>query len=1042
MKRKLMLLMTCLFIGIGLVNAQISKVTGTVISEEDGLPVVGASVLVKGTTTGTVTDMDGKFVLENIPSSAKTLMISFIGMRTQEVEIKPSVSVVLKVDSETLDEVIVVAYGTAKKASFTGSASVMKAGEMSAPKQSLVKSLEGKVAGVRVGASTGDPGADQNILIRGISSISASSAPLYVIDGVPVSSDGITSGLKSQSVLASINPDDIESMTILKDAAASSLYGSRAANGVIIITTKRGKEGKTKITYNMETGWTQMAIADQYNPMNAKQIQEYYADAFKNWAEINTSTADYYSNYYFDHGMTDAASFGKEFSALYFWNPNSDIDSNWKDEVYKKGFVTDHQVAMSGGNARTNFYAGFGYNKTEGTVKGSEFERYSGRLNVEHKATEWLKINARQMISFTTTEGFRDQSDQSQGFGTSCPLSIMFSMDPTASIYLEDGSYNPNGSFSAKISNPNLMLGQSTGPNAETVSSDMMRSMTNFEAEVKLPYDFTARTVFGFDYIDNKEREFWAPGSVNGASLNGLGYRTNFTNKTMTSSTTLNYNHTFGEKHNLAALAGYEIEDRTRLYQVLSAKSYSTDKLPELANGQPYNVSSQVDGASIQSFLGNVNYNYDNRYYLSGSFRRDGSSRLGKDNRWANFWSVSAAWRLAGEAFLQDNKWANDLKLRVSYGTNGNLPGSYYANLATYSFGGAYGDESAIYWGQAGNNNLGWEKSANFNVGVDWAFLDRINMTVEYYNKTTTDLLFQVPTSIVTGFSSNWQNLGKLQNQGVELTLTSTNISTKDFTWTTNLNLTRQSIKIKELPEGNDVDYGDGAMYILREGESMHAYHLPKWIGVNPETGLGEFYIDPELDSRDAMIDGQLVKDGNVTNYYSKAGETLVGKAVPDWMGGLTNTFTYKNFDLSFMISFQTGAKMFDYTGYFLRYSDGVRVGSFNMEQEVYGNYWKQPGDVVEHPKPIYSNPYRSDKFSSRTLVSTDNVRMREITFGYRVPISKKYISNLRLFFKANNPFLIYNAAGSIDPDVDVNGYRQTDTPPTKSFMFGLNFEL
>jgi hypothetical protein len=281
-----------------------------------------------------------------------------------------------------------------------------------------------------------------------------------------------------------------------------------------------------------------------------------------------------------------------------------------------------------------------------------------------------------------------------------------------------------------------------------------------------------------------------------------------------------------------------------------------------------------------------------------------------------------------------------------------------------------------------------------------------------------------------------------MQNQGVELTLTSTNISTKNFTWVTNLNLTRQSIKIKELPEGNDVDYGDGAMYILREGESMHSYHLPKWIGVNPETGLGEFYIDPELDSRDAMIDGQLVKDGNVTNYYSKAGETLVGKAVPDWMGGLTNTFTYKNFDLSFMISFQTGAKMFDYTGYFLRYSDGVRVGSFNMEQEVAGNYWKKPGDVVEHPKPIYGNPYRSDKFSSRTLVSTDNVRMREITFGYRVPISKKYISNLRLFFKANNPFLIYNAAGSIDPDVDVNGYRQTDTPPTKSFMFGLNFEL
>ena len=957
-------------------------------------------------------------------------MVSFIGLRTQEVEIKPVVNVALKLDTETLDEVIVVAYGTAKKASFTGSASVMKAGELSAPKQSLVKSLQGKVAGVRVGGSTGDPGSDQAILIRGIGSINASSQPLYVIDGVAIANDGITSGLKSQSVLSSINPDDIESMTILKDAAAASLYGSRAANGVIIITTKKGKEGKTKVTYNMETGWTQMAIGDQYTPMNSKQLKEYYWDAIKNYGAVN--------------GMSDsdATIFANENTPGFFWNYDSNIDTNWKDEVYKKGFVTDHQVSISGGNARTNFYAGFGYNKTKGTVKGSEFERYSGRLNVEHKAYEWLKVSARQMISFTGTEGFRDQNDQSQGFGTTAPLSIMFSMDPTAELYAEDGSYNPNGGITSNISNPNLMLGQSNGPNAETVSSDMVRSMSNFEAEVKLPYDFTARTVFGFDYMDNKEREFWAPGSVNGASLGGLGYRTNYTSKTMTSSTTLNYNHTFGEKHNLAALAGYEVEERNLLFTVLSTKSYSTDKLPELSNGQPYNASSSTYSAAIQSFFGNVNYNYDNRYYLSGSIRRDGSSRLGKDNRWANFWSVSAAWRLAGEAFLQDNKWANDLKLRISYGTNGNLPGGYYDNLATYSFGGSYGDESAIYWGQAGNNNLGWEKSANFNIGVDWAFLDRINMTVEYYNKTTTDLLFSVPTSIITGFSSNMQNLGKMQNQGVELTLTSTNISTKDFTWVTNLNLTRQSIKIKELPEGNDVDYGDGAMYILREGESMHAFHLPKWVGVNPQTGLGEFYIDPELDSRDAVIDGQLVKDGNITNYYSKAGETIVGKAIPDWMGGLTNTFTYKNFDLSFMISFQTGAKLFDYTGYFLRYSDGVRVGSFNMEQEVHGNYWKQPGDITEHPKPIYGNPYRSDKFSSRTLVSTDNVRMREITFGYRVPISKKYISNLRLFFKANNPFLIYNAAGSIDPDVDVNGYRQTDTPPTKSFMFGLNFEL
>ncbi len=236
--------------------------------------------------------------------------------------------------------------------------------------------------------------------------------------------------------------------------------------------------------------------------------------------------------------------------------------------------------------------------------------------------------------------------------------------------------------------------------------------------------------------------------------------------------------------------------------------------------------------------------------------------------------------------------------------------------------------------------------------------------------------------------------------------------------------------------------YGDGNMYLLREGESMHTFYLPQWLGVNPETGLGEFYIDPSLNSRDAVVDGQVVKDGNVTNYYTKAGNTIVGKAIPDWIGGMTNTFVYKNFDLSFMISFQTGASLFDYPAYFLSQSDGMRIGNFSVSKEVAGNYWKAPGDVVDNPRPIYNNPYRSDRFSSRTIKSTNNIRMRDITFGYKVPVSKKYINNLRVFFKANNPFLIYCASDYIDPDVDVNGYRQVDTPPTRSFMFGLNFEL
>jgi TonB-linked SusC/RagA family outer membrane protein len=1018
MKRKLMLLLACLFVGIGLVTAQVTKVTGTVISEEDGLPVVGASILVKGTTVGTVTDMDGKFTLSNVPSSAKTLVVSFIGMATQEVGIKSNLQISLKADTEVLDEVMVVAYGTARKASFTGSASVMKAGEISTQKESLVKSLEGKVAGVRVGGSTGDPGSDQKILIRGIGSINGSTQPLYVVDGVPVVNDDMSSGLKSQSVLSSINPDDIASMTILKDAAAASLYGSRAANGVVIITTKQGKEGKTRVSYDMETGWTNMAVRNQYNMMNAKDTKDYYWHAIK--------------NYFIEYAGMDeaaAASAANEEVPGWFYNYNSNTNTDWKKEVYKNGLNTNHQVAINGGNEKTRFYTSFGYNKVKGIVKGSEFERYSGRLNLDHKVTNWLRVSAKQMISFSSTEGFRDQNDQAQGFGTTSPLSIMFSMDPTAPVKLEDGSYNPNASFSSKISNPNLMLGQKTGPRAETVASDLMRSMTNFEAEVTLPYNFTARTVLGYDYMNNKEREFWAPESVNGESLGGLGTRYDYTNKTLTSSTTLNYRNSF-DRHNVNALVGYEVEDRSLNYLYASAKSYATDKLPDLANGQSYSTSSNVYEAAIMSYFGNINYDFDNKYYLSASFRRDGSSRLAADNRWANFWSVSGAWRLSGESFLQDNPLFTDLKLRVSYGTNGNLPGDYFGYMDTYSTNGGYGSSPAIYWGNAGNANLGWEKSKNFNVGVDWNLYNRVNLTVEYYSKLTTDLLFQTPTSYVTGFSSQWQNLGKMKNQGLEFTISSQNVVTENFTWTTDLNLTRQSIKIKELPDGADVQYGDGNMYLLREGESMHSFYLPEYIGVNSETGLGEFWIDPDDHSK------------GVTNYYSKAGKGIVGKAVPDWMGGMTNRFTYKNFDLSFMISFQTGASLFDYPGYFLTYSDGVRIGSFNMTADVAGNYWTKPGDKVDNPKPIYNNPYRSDRFSSRTIRSTDNIRMRDITFGYKIPVSKKYINNLRVYFKATNPFLIYCATKDIDPDVDINGYRQTDTPPTKAFMFGLNFEL
>ena len=931
--------------------------------------------------------------------------------------------ILLTSNNKSLDEVIVVAYGTQKKSSFTGSAMSMKEKDMSAQKGSLVKSLEGKIAGVRVGSSIGDPGADQNILIRGIGSINGSTQPLYVIDGVPVlaNSDGyMSSSIKSQSILATLNPNDIESMTVLKDAAAASLYGSRAANGVIIITTKKGKTGKTNVHYDMQMGWQQIAVKSAMDRMNAEQLKEYYYEGIKN----------FFGEYYGITGQDAIDATEAEIRDGWFHDYDGTTNTDWYDQVYHTALTQDHQLSIDGGNDKTKFYAGLGYNNSQGVVKGSEFERYSGRLNLDHQVNDWLKVGLKQMISFSDTKGFRDQNDQEQGFGTTAPWSVLYSMDPTATNTLADGSYNNDVAF-GKVGNPNNMFGQDTGEYAEFVKSNIMRSMTNAEAEVKLPYDFKARTVLGYDYTNNKLQEFWAPSSVNGESLQGLGQRWDFTNKTLTSSTTLNYAKSFGV-HNVNALAGYEYENRKIQYLTASAKNYGTSKLPELANGQAYDTGSSVYESILSSWLGKVDYDYDNKYYVSASFRRDGSSRLSSDNRWSNFWSVSGAWRISEEEFLKGNDLFSDLKFRVSYGTNGNLPSDMYEYMARYATSGGYGENGAFYWSASGNKNLSWEKSQNFNIGLDWTLFNRVSLTIEYYNKLTKDLLFSTPTSYVTGFGSKMSNIGELKNSGLEFSVSSQNIKTKDFTWNTDFNLTWQKIKVNKLPNGDDVQYGDGNMYLLREGESMHTFYLPKWKGVNSETGLGEFWIDPEDESK------------GVTNYYSQAGKTIVGKAVPDVLGGITNTFRYKDFDLSFMISYQFGADMFDYPGYFLTYSDGVRIGSFNVHSSVAGNYWKNPGDVVEHPKPIYGNPYRSDRFSSRTIKSTDNIRVRDITFGYNVniPAMKKYIDNLRVYFRSTNPFLIYCATDNVDPDVDVNGYRQVDTPPTRQFLFGLNLSF
>lgn len=995
-------------------SAQNLTVTGSV-TDAEGFPMEGAAVVVKGTSSGTTTNPEGRFEL-SVPQDA-ILVASYIGYISQEMKVggEHTINFVLLEDSAYLDDVIVVAYGSMSKSDFTGSASQVSGDRIAqSSAESVDKGMIGKISGVRVASSTGDPGSAGSVQIRGVSSISAGTSPLYVVDGVVISSStegDLNVGYKSMGILNTLNPDDVESVTVLKDAAAASLYGSRAANGVILITTKRGKQGKTTVTYSGEAGVSNMAVSRALKMMDGPQFISYLKAAGDNAFAINPA---------YSYGYT-----GDEIASMVA-DPSGKTSTDWTKEVFRTAFQQNHQLSLTAGTDKTKVYAGLGYTDTDGIVIGSYFERFSGRVNVDHKVNQWLNVGIRQMLSFTSAKGHSDQSSQAQGMGYATPLGVLIQSDPTASVKNPDGTWNEYVSWSGQTGNPHILFDSDTEYN----KTHTMRSLSNLELELKFTDYLSLTNTFGYDYIDNKQYLWWAPSSIDGAALNGLSAEYIFQTSDLTNSTLLRFRDSYGS-HNVSALAGYEVADHRVRYTYAGANNYPNDKLNALSVGQMYGVG----GASYRSFmasvLANVNYDYDNRYYASASFRRDGSSRLGPDSRWANFWSVSAAWRLSGEPFMQAvSRLFSDFKIKASYGTNGNLPSGYYSYKGLYSASGGYGVGSAIFWSNPENDSLGWEKSRNFNVGFDWNMFNRLDLAVEYYNKYTSSLIFDMPASAVTGFSSYTANVGNLLNEGVEMEVGAQIVDLLNFSWAVNFNFTWQRSVVKNLPnDGADIPYGDGSMYIHREGASMYSFYLPVWKGVNPETGLGEFWIDPSDHSK------------GVTNFYTEAGNAIVGKAMPDVLGGFSTNMVFLDglLDLSFLISYQFGGSLFDYPGYFT-HCDGFRAASMNAAADA-ADYWTPDNRDAAYPMPIMNNPYRWDRFSSRLIKSTDNIRMREIALGCNIPV-KRYVERLRVYVKANNPFMIWSAVPDIDPDVAINGYRTVDVPVTKSFTIGLNITL
>ena len=1043
MKRKLMLLLTCLFMGIGLVTAQTQKVTGVVISEEDGQPVVGASVLAKGTTVGVITDVDGKFTLSGIPSSAKTLQISYIGMQTAEVAIAPNIRVILKTDSKALDEVVVVAYGTQSARTVTASVSTVRADALKdVPSVSFDQMLQGRASGVSITTPSAGVGQAPIVRVRGVNSITSGTSPLYVVDGVPIES-GNLSYLANANALADINPADIVSMDVLKDAAAAALYGSRAANGVILITTKQGQSGKVKVSYDGFVGFSN--ATDFYEMMNAQEYVDFKNLAVKN--RYGTDELSLTTGYVSPYG-------NKAFNMMKDANGNY-VDTDWKDAAFQNGLSQSHSVAVSGGSDKVRYYLSGNYTTQEGIVKGDKYDRLGVKANINVQATDWLKVGMNTNVT-TGTTSYVDAARRGSNFAVGGFPRLALINAPNLPMYNEDGTpyylaqglgYGGNTVFST-FSNPAAILSLGNG-----LSSDVTRFIGVFYAEATPLKGLSLKTQYGVDYARIEEQRFWSPLHGDGVNSKGLANAHNTKNNRWTWTNTATYNFSLGQ-NNFNLLAGTEASERNNSRWTAQRKDLQDDKFVVFQG--PF--SSATAGGSLSnntmvSYFGRINYDYASKYIVSLNYRRDGYSALSEKNRWGNFGGVSAAWRVSEEGFFKPlRNVVDDLKIKGSYGVVGNTDIYDYASKSFYSSYN-YGINGTYGLAQIADPNLKWESSEKYSIGFNARLLDRISVDFDYYYTKSSDLILDVPQSPSKGIPGNiiTTNAGKMKNSGIELTVSADVIRNSQFTWETSFNITTNKNKVISLADGveNILKGDNGGLEITNitvPGKSIGRLYLYPTAGVDPKSGRRVF-ITPEGDRTLLMFEkgGWFYEDG--TEYAGEFEPVDCGNTLPTWYGGWTNNFKYKGFDLSLFFQFSGGNKI--YNGTKASVSD---MRYWNNSKDVYKKYWTPERTHAEYPMPIYGDNYSNGSALpiSDLVERGDYLRLKNVSLGYTFNTknwSKAVgISALRLYVQAQNLFVITGYSG-MDPETLTNvesatlsgGTDKNTLPQARTYTIGVN---
>jgi TonB-linked SusC/RagA family outer membrane protein len=987
------------------------NVTGTVV-DEGGEPFPGVTVLVRGTTTGTATGLDGGYTL-TVPEES-TLIFSFIGYVSQEISVgnRSTIDVKLMEDETSLDEVVVVGYSARRQSELSSSVAVVGEDEL---KKGVISNdlgtmLQGKVPGLTVSNTGGRPGSSANIVIRGVGSIGAGYGPLYVVDGV---------------IGGSANPMDIASITVLKDAAATGLYGSRAANGVIIITTKKGKSGETKVSYSGSAGISQFRNGN-IDMMNSAELYDRQKQGFRNFYDAQVSAGvPVYTKQTFDQYLEKVL-------------PTSLLasDTNWQSLLTRPGHINQHQLSVSGGSEKTTFYVSGNYYNELGTVLGTDYQNMDLRANLKHQISDRFTLQTR-----INAGGNKNPNEPLGGQeGTMVQLYNNLPWDPA---FEADGitPYNPLEPRNTWIGNAKSNYFYNKDHQKDITKN--MRFGIDLQLDVEITewmrFSTTNRVGFaGTDWTQLLDKDHQLASFENGRVSQTYSYDQSFLTSNL-----LNLEHRIGD-HSFAGILGQEYNYITSFFTGAVGMGLAGDLGALSAAGSPKSITGNNIETGFLSYFGQVDYNYQGRYFMVGSVRRDASSIFGANNRWATFYAMGASWNVNRENFLKDVTWIDLLKIRTSYGTTGNANIAPYLSLGTYSFtsNSTYNGLSGARPARMENPDLTWEMAYTTNIGVEFSMFNRLNIEVDFYNRVNKNLLQNVPLSASSGFSGQQRNVGSVRNRGLDFSITTVNLDGA-FRWETNFNVNNNKNKVLALNQGEDI--ASGQMRI-REGLPMRYFYMKEWAGADPQTG-NPLWVRWE-DAEGKLIHGaNKTEPANIstTNTYNQASNLFVSSAYPDFTGGIRNDFFYKNFSLSILANYAVGQSIY--------FSHRERIDSDNNstnqnQMKFHKDWvrWENPGDIATHPR-LLSGGSASNGMSSRYLEDASYFRIQNVRLDYTFPEKVYKFSGLRFYVSMDNLAVFTNFSGG-DPDVNMENpviaqsANSARFSPTRKIILGLTFDL